>query len=579
MADGGEARAAPARLAIVSATVMALSATLFVVALTFLFGPLAGLSDWSGDGRAAFWLRATPDGFPNRSSAGNPRRGLWRQPLGATEGQQLSQIFRFRRDPGGRPALLLPVIDGEFTVFVNGVRAPGEGRAAPPYLALSGARAWLWPIPLDLIRPGDNRVDLVIGPARGRVLRAPLLVGPIDRLEPVVTAVTRFEALARPGLTVLGLVAAGLSLLAGAASWTARPWITLAAAASAVGARALISAPDVAAELGQAWRPMDLALLSALLVCAGLAARGSGGLGWRSARFAAAVSTATLLAGVVAASSLAWGVWTLAVEALYVAGAAALLLALGVISALTAGPALWRRTVQWTDLGRTVRRQRAEIQAASAALQQEMRRSAILEERQRLARDMHDGIGGQLVSLLARVRTRRISLDQMETELVGGLSELRLLVDSLDAVGESLSGALASFRARIRPQAEAAGMTLTWTGPDDLDIEASDPRWILNLYRLLQEAVTNAVRHAGGGTLAIRVARRGPRGLTIVVEDDGTGFDPATVERGKGLANMEVRAAQLGADLRWTVPASGVGTAVKIDLVVPDRRPPMAPAF
>jgi signal transduction histidine kinase len=578
VADGGEARAAAARLAIMSATVLALSATLFIVATVLLLGPFAGLSEWPGDGRAASWLRASPNGFPTRSSAANPRRDLWRQPLGATEGQQLSQIFRFRRDPGDRPALLLPVIDGEFAVFVNGVRAPGEGRAAPPYLALSGARAWLWPIPLDLIRPGDNRIDLVIGPARGRVLRAPLYVGPVDRLEPVVSAIARLEILARPGLAVLGLVAAGLALLAGAARWTARPWIALAAAAAAVGARTLISAPDVAAGLGPAWRPTDLALLAALLVCTGLAARGSGGADWRSARFAAAVSAASLLAGVVAASSLAWGVWTLAAEALYVAGAVALLLALSAVSALTAGPALWRRMVQWIDLGRTVRRQRAEIQAASAALQQEMRRSAILEERQRLARDMHDGIGGQLVSLLARVRTRRISLDQMEAELVGGLSELRLLVDSLDAVGESLSGALAAFRARIRPQAEAAGMTLIWAGPDDLDIEASDPRWILNLYRLLQEAVTNAVRHAGGETLAIRVERRGPRGLTIVVEDDGSGFDPATIERGKGLANMEVRAAQLGADLRWTVPGSGLGTAVKIELVVPDRPPPTSPA-
>ena len=114
-------------------------------------------------------------------------------------------------------------------------------------------------------------------------------------------------------------------------------------------------------------------------------------------------------------------------------------------------------------------------------------------------------------------------------------------------------------------------MTLTWTQSDDIDIEACDPRWILNLYRLLQEAVTNAVRHSGGGVLSIGVGLRAERGLTITVEDDGTGFDPATVRRGKGLNNIEVRAAQLDASLRWAVPASGAGTVLTIDLVAPTR--------
>ena len=277
----------------------------------------------------------------------------------------------------------------------------------------------------------------------------------------------------------------------------------------------------------------------------------------------------TVLAGLGAATGLLWGAWTLGVEAVYGLGVGVLLTALAMRSAWIALPAAWRLLVERLDAGRIIRRQQAEIEAKSAALEQEMRRSAILEERQRLARDMHDGIGGQLVSLLARVRTRKISLDQMEEELVGGLSELRLLVDSLDAVGESLTEAMASFRSRIRPQTEAVGMMLTWTQPDDLDIEAHDPRWILNLYRLLQEAVTNAVRHSRGDRLTVRIERRGERGLSIGIEDNGAGFDPDVVARGKGLSNMSVRADQLGAALRWERPVSGVGTAVRIDVNAP----------
>jgi len=575
VADDGEDREARPGRAVMSATVIVLAGLVLIIATSLLLRPLAGLSVWAADSRAAYWLKGPFDGFPIRPSAANPRRTLQWRPLWAPAGLQVTQILRIQPDPGERPALLLPVASGDIVVFFNGVAVRGDPRTTPPYLALSGAHARLWPIPVDLLRPGENRIDLVAGPGDGRLLRAPLLVGPLDRLTPVITAIARFESVARRALTVLGLVAAALALLAAAGRWRARPWTAAAAAATALAARAMIGDPGAVATLGSAWLPADLALLGAMAVCAALGADIFARAGPVAGRIAATTCVVTLLTGAAAASGLAWGVWTIAAEALYVAGAAALLLALSVGAAVTAGPALWRRMVQWADLGRTVRRQRAEIQAASAALQQEMRRSAILEERQRLARDMHDGIGGQLVSLLARVRTRRISLDQMETELVGGLSELRLLVDSLDAVGESLSDALASFRARVRPQAEAAGMRLIWSAPEDLDIEAGDPRWILNLYRLLQEAVTNAVRHAGGDVLSVQVVRRGERGLTIVVEDNGDGFDPATVERGKGLANMEVRAAQLEADLRWKVPASGVGTALTIDLVVPDRPPAM----
>ncbi|HRD27404.1 MAG TPA: hypothetical protein PLO65_03790 [Caulobacter sp.] len=62
MADGGEAREPPARLPIVSATTAALSAALFVAATALLVGPFAGLSDWSGDGRAGK-IRRLESGF------------------------------------------------------------------------------------------------------------------------------------------------------------------------------------------------------------------------------------------------------------------------------------------------------------------------------------------------------------------------------------------------------------------------------------------------------------------------------------------------------------------------------------
>jgi signal transduction histidine kinase len=82
-------------------------------------------------------------------------------------------------------------------------------------------------------------------------------------------------------------------------------------------------------------------------------------------------------------------------------------------------------------------------------------------------------------------------MDQVEQALAGGLSELRLLVDSLDLVGETLADALATFLDRALQQTAAAGVRLEWSQTEDLAAKITDPKWTLNLYRLMQEAITN----------------------------------------------------------------------------------------
>jgi len=82
------------------------------------------------------------------------------------------------------------------------------------------------------------------------------------------------------------------------------------------------------------------------------------------------------------------------------------------------------------------------ITRQDAELRREIEQKAVLQERQRFTRDMHDGIGGQLLSLLMRVRTGRVGMDGIETEIQSGINDLRLVVDSLDHVGDDLSDAL-----------------------------------------------------------------------------------------------------------------------------------------
>lgn len=220
------------------------------------------------------------------------------------------------------------------------------------------------------------------------------------------------------------------------------------------------------------------------------------------------------------------------------------------------------------DQTQVIEQQQAALDATALALDEKSRQSAVLQERQRMARDVHDGIGGQLASLIAQVRMRRISMDQVEQSLVGGLSELRLLVDSFDVVGETLADALASFLDRARQQTAAAGMTLAWSQVDGLGTEIRDPQWILNLYRLMQEAITNAVRHSGGDRVSVTVDIDG-RVLTVRIEDNGAAFDIETVTRGQGLANMAHRAADLGGAVTVTPSESGQGTVVRVAAPLP----------
>jgi signal transduction histidine kinase len=210
--------------------------------------------------------------------------------------------------------------------------------------------------------------------------------------------------------------------------------------------------------------------------------------------------------------------------------------------------------------------QAALIEQQDRSLQASVRDRAIAEERQRFVRDIHDGIGGQLLSLLTRVRMGRVGLDDVAAEIQDGLSDLRLVVDSLDTMGGDLEDALTTFQLRASQQLEAAGIALAWHQPDTLPACRPDPRHILNLYRIMQEALSNCVRHAGAATFAVTIAERaaGP-GLVVVMADDGCGFDPVNGRRGQGLNSMAARAAAMRASLQFQPQSAAAGSRIMID--------------
>lgn len=229
-------------------------------------------------------------------------------------------------------------------------------------------------------------------------------------------------------------------------------------------------------------------------------------------------------------------------------------------------------------LRREVATAETELRASFAREQAQTRTAALESERLRLTRDLHDGLAGQLVSIVAQCELPHHDYRRIGAAARQALDDLRLVVASLDDVGNDLGMMLAQFYDRIGPQLQAQGIELDWQMAPLPDIEGLRSEHALTLFRILQEAVTNAVRHSGCRRVAIVMApapagnpecgpdRAGRFAVRIVVRDEGRGIPGgiAAARPGKGLNNMRTRAVSLGAEL--TLLSGSDGTQVIIDL-------------
>lgn len=195
-------------------------------------------------------------------------------------------------------------------------------------------------------------------------------------------------------------------------------------------------------------------------------------------------------------------------------------------------------------------------------------------ERRRIARDLHDGVVQDLagtayaVSALAResqlTHRQRSRLHSIAGTLGSALTSLRSLQAEIHPPDLHVSGLGSALEDLVAP-AEAAGVqaSVSVTGVD----ESSDELVAL-VWRVAQEAVRNALRHADASTLAVTV-RGDARRLVLEVVDDGVGFDPAAprADEGFGLRGLESLAQDAGATLTVR-SARGEGTTVRMEVPV-----------
>ncbi len=215
--------------------------------------------------------------------------------------------------------------------------------------------------------------------------------------------------------------------------------------------------------------------------------------------------------------------------------------------------------------------QRIEIRehdlAASFVRERELdQQRATAEERQRLMRDMHDGLGSHLMSTLALMKRGSLSQQELEMLLADCIDELKLTIDSLEPVESDLLVVLGNLRYRLEPRLSAAGISLEWAVSDLPPLEYLDPENVRSVLRIIQEAFTNTLKHANAKRITLstgvdRVANR----IWVRVTDDGQSFNLEKARRGRGLANMQSRAAKLRGEVE-IVPLKGGGTCVNLFL-------------
>ena len=196
---------------------------------------------------------------------------------------------------------------------------------------------------------------------------------------------------------------------------------------------------------------------------------------------------------------------------------------------------------------------------------------AAQDERRRIASDLHDDLGAQLLTI-AHTSQSGAQPERIAAMARQALEEMRLSVRGLKGPATAAQEALADWRAETVTRLSEAGFEPQWTAdepPADLILPA---RTHVQLTRILREAVSNAIRHSGGRRCAVRIGfERGA--LALEVEDDGRGLPPDSgAQRGHGLPNIERRVRQLGGEHRFsTPPEGGPGTllSVRIPLLPP----------
>lgn len=195
------------------------------------------------------------------------------------------------------------------------------------------------------------------------------------------------------------------------------------------------------------------------------------------------------------------------------------------------------------------------------------------EEQNRVARDLHDGLGGTLA--MAKMGLAHYAIEQKNEKDVELKRIIYQLEDSITALRQIAYDMMPGMLQKLGLQASLNDLCESLTSANlkvyfqCLDLKNTIPeKEQLVIYRIVQEALTNAVKHASAQNILLQCSQD-ENTLFITVEDDGKGFNPSDqLKGGFGLSNMQSRVAYLKGKIEILSTANKQGTSINIELNV-----------
>lgn len=252
-----------------------------------------------------------------------------------------------------------------------------------------------------------------------------------------------------------------------------------------------------------------------------------------------------------------------------------LLLVMGVLLALRFVRSLNAVEEANRTLEERVQQREREIAASFERIATLQREQAATDERQRIMRDLHDGLGSQLFTSLSRAERGAMDSGAMADSLRGAIDQMRVAIEALASEEQDFQAAFGNFRFRWDARLREAGVAPIWdvTIPDPSVDAASavQPHEALQLLHIVQEALTNVIKHARATAVTVHLSIQGGQ-LAVDIEDKGQGGRAAAPgpgaagvahTGGRGRANMRNRAQRLGGQIEWLALATGTRVSLR----------------
>jgi signal transduction histidine kinase len=176
-------------------------------------------------------------------------------------------------------------------------------------------------------------------------------------------------------------------------------------------------------------------------------------------------------------------------------------------------------------LERRIVEKRAELEASYARVREIERRRILSDERQRIMRDVQDGVGSRLASTLAMAAREDEDRGAIGDAVRSALDDLRLMIDALAPADGEILPVLGQLRARLQRRLDAAGIRVDWRVADVARVPDLGPERVLRILRLLNQAITDLARDAECRTITVSTgdatAAGGHAGVFVEVSGDG----------------------------------------------------------